>query len=99
MPSILKRTNKIILLLFILFPLLTFSQVKHCGTSEYWEQKKRQVLGLTEAEKKANQDAADWIAARANKRTTEESITVPVVVHVIYHADEENISDEQIYSQ
>ena len=45
------------------------------------------------------QFTARSIVSGLAERTTRRLITIPVVVHVVYKRDEENISDEQIHSQ
>jgi hypothetical protein len=88
------------LLLFCLVPILAFGQTHRCVTDSLHrhklntdEQYKQQFL--------RNSKLAE--AYQLMKVATNDTLyTIPVVVHVIYHADNaavENISDEQVQSQ
>ena len=100
MLSKIKTNIKICTITFFFLPLLGFSQpIKRCGTYEYWEEMKRKNPSLAITEEKTRRDANAWIASHALMRTDDALITIPVVVHVLYHASEENISDKQVLSQ
>ena len=53
----------------------------------------RQVQELLE------QDVSSWAASRLEADESPEPVTIPVVVHIVYETEEQNISDEQIHSQ
>ena len=96
--------KKIILPLLFLFGILVFTSaqnIQRCATDlvildlqerfPSLERKKREVENFTKS----------WIEknkTQANSRSGE-VVTIPVVVHVVYQNDEENISDFQIQSQ
>lgn len=48
---------------------------------------------------KNNEQLDEWLQNSSNFIKNRSVVTLPVVVHVVYHEDEENISDEQIFSQ
>ncbi|MEO7802260.1 MAG: M43 family zinc metalloprotease [Ginsengibacter sp.] len=60
---------------------------RQCGTMDY---KRSQPSVLLQSPQ---------TLAAARDTTANEIITIPVVVHVLYNTDEQNISDEQIHSQ
>lgn len=81
------------------------AQKKRCGTTEHQnEQLKKHpnLQSIIAEDEKANQQ---WIAAHwgENKKQgfnkPQPYITIPVVVHVVWHNPAENISDAQIQSQ
>ncbi|MEN9332811.1 MAG: hypothetical protein RLZZ94_1901 [Bacteroidota bacterium] len=88
------------LLLFCLVPILAFGQTHRCVTDSLHRYKLN-----TDAQYKqqflSNSKLAE--AYQLMKVATNDTLyTIPVVVHVIYHADNaavENISDEQVQSQ
>ncbi len=92
--------NKICLFILTLLQLTAYAQpIKRCGTYEYWEMMKRKDPSLAVTEARINREAKEWIAGQAGARGASSVITIPVVVHVLYHTSEENISDAQIQSQ
>ena len=81
------------------------AQTKHCGTMPHLE---RQLLAHPELKKIIEEDEKknqQWIAEhwKENKKQglnkPQPYITIPVVVHVVWHNQIENISDAQIQSQ
>lgn len=83
----------------ILLSGIAIGQTNRCAVIEheqYLEQKNPKRHQQREA---YNQRVADWINNNpsANKSTT--SITIPVVVHVVYKTTVQNISDAQVFSQ
>ncbi len=78
-------------------PTPTHGQAQRCGTEEWLH---TQALGRPELlEERANvqKKIQQWIAS--NPVLPRNDITVPVVVHVVWHEIEEDISDAQIESQ
>jgi len=74
-------------LIFIIISSSSFAQ--RCETAEYY--KKYPVTNSITSRTSEDKNARDTIA--------NEVITVPVVIHVLYHTPEQNISDAQILSQ
>jgi hypothetical protein len=71
--------------------------VRHCATFEYNKQKEQNNPALLEARQRYNQILQQHLNEPGrNERSV---ITIPVVVHVIYNINIQNISDTQIHSQ
>ena len=69
------------LILFITFYTFSFSQIQRCSTDEYREVlKSKGLYNYSKKEISSNQLYA-------------ESYSIPVVVHILYNSDEQNISD------
>tara|TARA_B100000902_G_scaffold399758_1_gene472351 strand:+ start:3 stop:1709 length:1707 start_codon:yes stop_codon:yes gene_type:complete len=80
-----------------LFSLNLFSQDR-CGTEEYLEILQRNNPNIINERIKLEKDLQRWIQNRtSHKQNT--IITVPVVVHVVYSNNQQNISDQQIQTQ
>ncbi len=85
----------IILLMFISFA--GISQEK-CGTTIYTEMLKDRYPDYAIERDKVDEQTKKWI--KNNKANMSQSIiTIPVVVHVVWNTNAENISDAQIFSQ
>ena len=90
--------KKIFLTLFILSSIFCFSQEKrNCGTNERLELYRQSHPESIRKSQLLEQDIQKWIDENANTKTN--AITIPVVVHVVYKNNSENISDAQIQSQ
>ena len=79
----------LVFILFLIFPCLSISQVHRCSTDEY-----RQVLklkGLTNNDKHIDHidDAQSYSS----------NYDIPVVIHVLYNNEDQNISDARVFSQ
>jgi hypothetical protein len=96
--------KKIILPILFLVGTLSsaFTQnIQRCGTDELLQDHLERIPSLERNIQEIENFTKDWIeqnAFEANGRT-DEIITIPVVVHVVYKYEEENISDLQIQSQ
>lgn len=82
-----------ILLYFLLFSIHSFAQtpLRICAESTpfYEEAKKEQLEKFTE----------NWIKNPNLQAISRGKLQIPVVVHIVYQTEEENISDEQVWSQ
>lgn len=85
------RVLVLFLLLISLLSVNTFGQ-RNCGSLEY--QKK---YAQHETYSTSKSPITDNIAARDT--LSDETINIPVVIHVLYNLNEQNISDAQILSQ
>lgn len=83
--------------LFLINFLALHGQIRTCGTMEYLEQQKLDDPKL-EFRMERIERLTREIAQRPSKAVVG-IITIPVVVHVVYNNDTENISDAQIFSQ
>ncbi len=84
-------------LLFLSFSLFLNAQ-QRCGTDYYMHELQKNNLEYTKARKKVNTETENWIANNPNYDLNS-IITIPVVVHVVWNTNQENISDNQIFSQ
>ena len=84
-------------LLLTLFSSYTFSQEK-CGTTERTKDMLINNLDFYESKQRVNSQINKWIENNeaSNIKTI---ITIPVVVHVVWRTNQQNISDNQILSQ
>lgn len=98
------RTEQI--MLFVLFFALSFcvSAQKNCGTVEIWQQKAALNPAYMERKLAFEKESKKWLSE--NQATLHQKkmggasiITIPVVVHVLWHTAPENISNAQIQSQ
>ena len=83
--------------------LLFFQQLtaqRNCVTSSYQQQQLQSDPSLVERFRNAEQFAREVSNARPAMRTLQGTvIRIPVVVHIVYHYPEENISDVQVAKQ
>ena len=90
--------KKVFFILFILISIFSFSQEKrNCGTNErldhYRQSHPESIAKSNDLEKKIQK----WIKQNVNAKSS--AITIPVVVHIVYKNNNENISDAQIHTQ
>ena len=94
-----ENTLKRFLLTFLFFSsLLSFSQVRNCGTMEHLEYLKSQDPLLEKRMEKNENNLQRWIENQPESSSST-IITIPVVVHVVYNNSNENISTAQVQSQ
>jgi PKD repeat protein len=93
--------NLLLILAFSLSLFSVYSQDRTCGTMENLEYLKSTRPGYEQSLIQYNQMISDYIANMPNKpsNTPNATITIPVVVHVVYRTAAENISDAQVISQ
>jgi hypothetical protein len=68
-----------------------------CYTTEAIDQQEKKFPGTKERLQHEDEQAMEWLSL--HNASSRSIITIPVVVHVLYHTASENISDEQIFSQ
>lgn len=87
-------------LLFIM--LLTNTQIsaqeERCGTNLYTDLLIQKYPEYAREKAKVNSQTQKWLNQHSNY-TPKAIITIPVVVHVVWNTNQENISDAQIFSQ
>lgn len=88
--------KKILLGFIILFTGIVFSQKQRCGTDIVNLNRIQQNPSLIKLREQQELALQKSILSSSRKRI---NLTIPVVVHVIYNTDLENISDEQVQSQ
>ena len=72
---------------------------RQCGTQQVNERLCEQFYGLRERQNRIEERIRRSIVTGEAQRVTRLLITIPVVVHVVYKTDAENISDVQVASQ
>ena len=93
-----KYFSSLLLVLFISFGLA--AQVARCGTYEHDALMKKNNAAYAENRRKIDEFITTYISKHHEEfRSSRSIITIPCVIHVVYKTDEENISDEQIFSQ
>lgn len=85
------------ILIFSSIYLLLTAQEK-CGTKTYEQFLSTKYPEYKEGRKMVNNQTSKWINDNVNY-TKNTIITIPVVVHVIWNSNQQNISDAQIFSQ
>ena len=73
-------------------------QTIRCGTTEVMQQYSAKHPEYVQKRAEIESRILDFIA-RGQAKGVQQQIVIPVVVHVIYNTDEENISDEIVQSQ
>lgn len=95
------------LLLHIFFPTIALilctdflfaQQPERCATVQYQKMRAQESPALAEQRRQGNLVIEKLVRERKLK-SSQSTITIPVVVHVIYRTNLENIPDSQIYSQ
>ena len=76
-----------------------YAQQSKCATMSHWDRIKAQDSHAETRMQEVERFTQNWIQENGDLKMTRNIIQIPVVVHVLYHADIENISAEQIYSQ
>ncbi|WP_432714026.1 zinc metalloprotease [Pedobacter sp.] len=73
-------------------------KLRHCATMEVFNRQVEVFPEYRRAQAAIENDIFSLLESTGTFRVSQPAI-VHVVVHVIYHAEEENISDEQVFSQ
>jgi hypothetical protein len=94
-----KKSNILIIFLFsFLFIGQLCAQERNCGTMIYLENQIEKDSSLNQRMNDNEIRLQSWIKSNANQKVSN-VITIPVVVHVVYNTNAENILDNQIQSQ
>ena len=83
--------------LILLFSTTLFAQ-ERCGTTDYLHFLENNHPEIMDEKINLEKGIQKWIKDNANYQL-KSIITIPVVVHVVYNAPQQNISDQQIQSQ
>ena len=75
------------------------AQSTRCAAHDIWEAKALRDPSMIERRQQSNLAIQNWIASNPQTDETAALVTIPVVVHVVYKNQTENISDAQIFSQ
>ena len=96
-----KKARTIFLTALFIFNILQVpaqQPFKRCATVEYNRQKEQSNPALAEKRQHANKIIKRYLDENSS-RSTRSVVTIPVVVHVLYNLNIQNISDAQILSQ
>ena len=86
-----------LIILLLLLSFISFSQPR-CHTNEYVENLNKKYPQYQKKRNQVNKQTINWIE-KNYKDDLKSIITIPVVVHVVWNTSQENISDQQIFSQ
>lgn len=75
------------------------AQPIHCAAQVRETEMLRSMPGYAEKRAQIEDFTRDWIANNGRRAKSKTAYRIPVVIHVVWHEMEENISDEQILSQ
>lgn len=89
--------KKILLSLLVIITINSFSQ-QRCGTTQKTQILLQNNLDFAVAKQKVNVETENWIKNSSNY-SYKNTIIIPVVVHVVWRTNNQNISDAQIQSQ
>jgi len=94
-----KKNIYFLIIAFFFISVSVVSQQRTCGSAELLEQQLKENPSHSEALTRLEELTQSRANSSASQRVTGNVIFVPVVIHVVYNTDEQNISDEQIQSQ
>ncbi|HEX2900567.1 MAG TPA: M43 family zinc metalloprotease [Bacteroidia bacterium] len=77
----------------------SFGQSHRCATVDVWEKRVQNDPAALARRQQSEAALQNWIVRSGSTEKTAAVITIPVVVHVVYNNQLENISDAQIQSQ
>lgn len=87
----------------IAIPLKSLTQektpIKRCSSTEYLKEQLLNNPSLQSKRDSIEHVMQQWIDVNRNTLERSTVITIPVVVHVVYNSNVENVSDERIYEQ
>ena len=76
----------------------SFAQTRNCGADDHMQMLQQQYPDMLKNQRAIEDFTQQYIATHSqNSRTA--SVNIPVVVHVVYRKNNENISDAQVQSQ
>ncbi len=72
--------------------------MRSCGTMQHLQMQQAMDPGVTARMQQIENQTQKWIGSQSTSKTSA-IITIPVVVHVLYSASAQNITDAQVQSQ
>ena len=94
---IINMKHKLFVLILVASAICGYSQ-ERCGTAAITQQRIEKYNDYKKARNKVNTQTEKWIKEHPNYNP-KTIITIPVVVHVVWRTNNQNISDTQIQSQ
>ena len=98
-----RMKRSIIILCIIITPLFSYSQInshihkEKCGTDRITEILQKKYPEYKTKRKTINNETSEWLLNHSIKEKS--IITIPIVVHIVWNTNQQNISDAQINSQ
>ena len=89
----------LLLTLCWMFPELRAQQRPACATMEHLQRLQKEQPALRQQMNQLNKVSEHWIRDESVRKLSSTVVKIPVVVHVVYRTEEENISGTQIRSQ
>ncbi len=89
--------KKLLIIALLFFTFQCMSQ-QRCSTNKHVEILNIKYPQFLEARKNVNLQTKNWIKNNINSKS-QTIITIPVVVHIVWNTNQENITDQQIFSQ
>jgi len=86
-----------LIILILLLSYTSFAQ-QRCHTNEHVENLNKKYPQYQKNRNQVNKQTINWIESNY-QNDMKSIITIPVVVHVVWNTSQENISDQQIFSQ
>ena len=86
-----------LVILTLLLSFTSFAQ-QRCHTNEHVENLNKKYPQYQKNRNQVNKQTINWIESNY-QNDVKSIITIPVVVHVVWNTSQENISDQQIFSQ
>ncbi len=86
-----------LVILTLLLSFTSFAQ-QRCHTNEHVENLNKKYPEYQKNRNQVNKQTINWIESNY-QNDVKSIITIPVVVHVVWNTSQENISDQQIFSQ
>ena len=89
--------KRLLVLIIIFLTFQCFSQ-ERCSTNDHIDILNSKYPQFLEARKNVNNQTKNWVQNNLNSKSST-IITIPVVVHVVWNTNQENITDQQVFSQ
>jgi hypothetical protein len=96
--SIIMKKTLLFALSFI-FITAANSQNSKCVTTETWKKYQEKNPSAETRKQELEKFTKKWVSEGKQTKIDGQIISIPVVVHVLYYYEEDNITDEQIFSQ
>lgn len=90
----------LLLLTGLIFPFMNQAQEHHCAMVPYDSLIRSLDPSYASRREKMEKEIQTWISENREKiDQSKDLIRIPVVVHILYNTDEQNVPDQQVYNQ
>ena len=93
------KSSSAVILALTLFSISLSAQSHKCGTMSHFQHRVSADPTCHTRMQETEARIQQWLQQQGKSNRAESTITIPVVVHVVWHEAVENISDQQILSQ